>query len=45
MRRPDTTQDTLFSYWTLEERIAANYPLRQAAPFGRWHSGFDARNL
>ena len=29
MRSPDTTQDTLFSYRTLEERISSNHPLRK----------------
>lgn len=29
MRRPDTPQQTMFSYRTLEERIRANHPLRK----------------
>lgn len=26
MRRPDTTQHAMFSYWSLEERIPASHP-------------------
>ncbi|MCL2876035.1 MAG: IS5/IS1182 family transposase, partial [Betaproteobacteria bacterium] len=52
MRSPDTTQDTLFSYRMLEERISSNHPLRKLrllvdGILGSMHETFDklyARN-
>ena len=40
MRMPDTTQHTMFSYRTLEERIPAKHPLRKL----RWVDGILGRH-